>query len=65
MSYPWFFGVITPETAKSILLCNSLVGAILLRNCLVGALPHLHYVIRSSPLCGVRVLHPAQHDLTR
>ena len=34
-----------PETAMS-LLCN----------CLVGVLPCTHYVIRSSPFCGVKVL---------
>ena len=28
--------------------------------CLVGALPHKHYVIGPFLLCGVRVLHPAQ-----
>ena len=33
---------------------------VLLCNCLVGALPYSHYVMRSFPLCGVRVLHPAQ-----
>ena len=31
---------------------------VLLCNCLVGALPYSHYVMRSLPLCGVRVLHP-------
>ena len=36
---------------------------VLLCNCLVGALPYSHYVMRSFPLCGVRVLHPAQYDL--
>ena len=36
---------------------------VLLCNCLVGALPYSHYVIRSLPLCGVRVLHPAPCDL--
>ena len=30
----------------------------------VGTLPYSHYVIRSFPLCGVRVLHPAQNDQT-
>ena len=34
-------------------------------NRLVGALPYSHYVMRSFPLCGVRVLHSAQYDLTR
>ena len=29
-------------------------------NCLVGALPYTHCVIRSSPLRGVKVLHRAQ-----
>ena len=43
-----------PETAMGA-LCN----------CLADALPYTHYVIRSSPLCGVKVLHPAQYDLTR
>ena len=39
---------------------------VLLCNCLVGALPCSHYyAMRSSPLCGVRVVHPAQYDLTR
>ena len=33
---------------------------VLLCNCLVGALPCSHFVMRSFPLCGVRVLHPAQ-----
>ena len=28
----------------------------LLCNCLVGASPYTHYVIRSFPLCGVKVL---------
>ena len=37
----------------------------LLCNCLVGALPYSQYVMRSSPLCGVRALHPAQYYLTR
>ena len=32
-------------------------------NCLVGALPYSHYVMRSFPLCAVRVLFPAQYDL--
>ena len=36
---------------------------VLLRNCLVGALPYSHYVMRSFPLCGVRVLHPAHYDI--
>ena len=31
-----------------------------LRNYLVGAMPYKHYVMRSFPLCGVKVLHPAQ-----
>ena len=31
-------------------------------NCLMGALPYSHYVIWSFPLCGVRVLHPAQYE---
>ena len=35
------------------------------QNCLVDALPYSHYVVRSFPLCGVRILHPAQHNLTR
>ena len=43
-----------PETAMGI-LCN----------CQVGALPYKHCGIRSSPLCGAKVLHPAQYDLTR
>ena len=47
-----FCGVTTPETAM-ILLCN----------CLVGALPYLHYVMQSFLMCGFRVLHPAQYDL--
>ena len=36
-------------------------------NCLVGALqyPHYQWMMRSLPLCGVRVLHPAPYDLTR
>ena len=38
---------------------------VLLCNFLVGALPYSHYVIRPFPSCGVRVLHPAQYDLTR
>ena len=38
---------------------------VLLHNCLVGALPYSHYVTRSFPLCGVRVLHSAHHYLTR
>ena len=42
MSYFVFFGAATPETAMGILLCN----------CLVGALPYSHYVMRSLPLCG-------------
>ena len=33
----------------------------LLCNCLVGALPYSHYVMRSFPLCGVRVLHPPHY----
>ena len=37
----------------------------LLCNSLVGALPYSHYVMRSFPLCGVRVLHPAHYDQTR
>ena len=32
-------------------------------NGLVGGLPYSHYVMRSFPLCRVRVLHPAQYDL--
>ena len=35
-----------PETAMGVLFI-----------CLVGALPYTHYVIQSSPLCGVDVLH--------
>ena len=35
----------------------------LLCNCLLGALPFSHYAMQSFPLCGVRVLHPAQYDL--
>ena len=31
----------------------------------VAALPFSYYVMRSFPLCGVRVLHSAQYDLTR
>ena len=53
MSYTLFSGVATPETAMGIIY-----------NCLVGALPYSHYAMRSFPLCGVRVLHPAQNDLT-
>ena len=37
---------------------------VLLCNCLVGALPYSHYVMRSF-LCRDRFLHPAQYDLTR
>ena len=33
---------------------------VLICNCLMGALPYSHYVKRSFPVCGVRVLHPAQ-----
>ena len=36
---------------------------VLLCNCLVGALRYSQYVMRSFPLCGVKVLHPAQCDL--
>ena len=36
---------------------------ILLCNCLVGVLPYSHYVMRSFPLCGVRVFYPAQYDV--
>ena len=36
---------------------------VLLRKCLVGALPYSHYVMRSFPLWGVRALHPVQYDL--
>ena len=32
---------------------------VLLCNCLVGALPYSHYVMRSFPLRGVKVLHSA------
>ena len=42
---PYFLVWPLPETAMAT-LCNSLVGA----------LPHTHYVIRSSLLCGVKVL---------
>ena len=38
---------------------------VLLCNRLVGALPHSHYVMRSFPLCEVKVLRPTQCDLTR
>ena len=55
MSHKLFSGVATPETAMGNLLCK----------CFVGALPYSHYVMRSFPLCGVRVLHTAQHDPTR
>ena len=55
-----------------LLLCISLVGVatpetqrVLLRNCLVGALPCPHYVMRSFLLCGVMGLQRAQYDLTR
>ena len=27
--------------------------------------PYLHYVKQPFSLCGVRILHPAQYDLTR
>ena len=51
--YTLFSGVATPETAAM----NGL-----LRNSLVDASPYLHHVMRSFPLCGVRVLHPAQYN---
>ena len=38
---------------------------VLLSNCLVGALPYSLSVMRTFPLCGVRVIHPAQYNLTR
>ena len=38
---------------------------LLLCDCIVGALPYSHNVMRSFPLCEVRVLHPAQYDPTR
>ena len=44
-----------PETAGILYVCN----------CLVGARTYTHYVIRSPPVCGVEVLHPAQYYLTR
>ena len=31
-------------------------------NCLVDALPYSHCVMRSFPMCGVKVLHPVQYE---
>ena len=38
---------------------------VFLCNCLVGAIPYSHCATRSLLLCGVRVLYPAQYNLTR
>ena len=38
-------------------------NGVLLCNCLVGALPFSNYVMRSFPLSGAMVLHPAHYDL--
>ena len=55
MSCTLFSGVATPETAVGITMKLS-------SGCLT--IFTLQYVMRSFPLCGVRVLHPAQYDLS-
>ena len=53
MSYRYCFLGWPPQRQQWVLLCN----------CLVGAVPYSHYVMRSFHLRRVRVLHPAQYDL--
>ena len=55
MSYLVFWCGHSRDSNEWVLLCI----------CLVGASPCSHYAMRSFPLCGVRVLHPAQYDLSR
>ena len=53
MSYYVFWCGHSKDSNEWVQLCN----------CLVGTLPRSHYVMRSFPLCGVRVLYSAQYDL--